>query len=225
MGLSGTFGSKVHFHDTFVGHTNGILHTKVYHYPNSRQNTLLYFPSVPVDFDSKSVRKELIRAVCCCSDVNDFLAELNRLDVACLSRGLPSTSIEPHIQTFFLTFDTPSTCLYLTNQNDYQQLRHQIMKYQQQQTILKKQHKMDQKNTFIFQYTDDLSVIDLITLKQVLENVIKERSQHYPEWKQMKLKLQPRRFTPVSFDDYLIDRRPSHRLLTLSKADIDEDCK
>ena len=70
--INTAIGSTAHFVDAYLSHDNGVLNTRVYRYPNTHDNSLPDIPHVPMCPNSRLLRAVLIRAVRCCSNVQDF---------------------------------------------------------------------------------------------------------------------------------------------------------
>ena len=225
MHMNVSIGSSVHFDDAYLSHNQGTLHTKIYHYSNVNPNGLFNIPHHQICPDEKSVRKEMIRTARCCSHVHDFNSELNHIKSPYIAQGLSTKDVEKYIQQFLIEFNMSSMFLPITNPNGYKSFRLRVIEYQQQKIALKKQKKFEEKNTFIFHCPAEWNSIDVLRMKQKLDDIYKEHCQHYSEWKQMKIKLVPCRSSPLSSHDYLVDKRPPLRLLTLSEADRESDGK
>jgi hypothetical protein len=217
--INTTIGSTVHFVDAYLSHENGLLHTKVYRYPNTNENTLPDVPHIPMCPDSILLRAALIRAARCCSNLNDFNDEQNRIKLSYNFHGLSTPFVEQHMQQFFTEFGTPSVVLSISDLVDYNNLRHRVIESEQQKTELKKQRKIERKHKFILKYSADLDANQLVFVKRVLADVSQEYSEHQSEGNEMKFEMVPVRPIGLSFNDFLVDKRPPLRLLTLSEND------
>jgi hypothetical protein len=110
-----------------------------------------------------------------------------------------------------------------TDADNYRNLRQRITIYQQQKIELKRQRTIERKKTVEFQYLNEWDSNELDVMKQMSENVHKELSNGYPEMNNIKFKLVAHKTTSLSYYDYIIEKRPPLRLLTLSESDIPED--
>lgn len=227
--LNTSIGRTVHFMNTYLSHNNGILHTKVYHYPNTNQNFLPSIPYVPMCFDAKLIRKQLIHAARCCSNINDFNDEVNHMTLSYVSHGFSTTCVQKCVQQFFNEFKM-STMNHLSTArtDDYTRLRLRVIEYEKQKKRQEQQRKLDEENTFVIYCSTDLCASQMAFIQQALDSISKEYSQDdQSEENQIKFKLVPHQSTPLSANDYLVNKRPALRLLTLSESDIDDDddCK
>ncbi|CAF4242382.1 unnamed protein product [Rotaria sp. Silwood2] len=225
--LKPTISKMIHFDDVYISHNNGQLQTKVYHYPFLNQIALLKNISyIPICSNPKlRIRKAFIRAVRCCLNRKDFIDEYNHIEWYYYSHGFSTLFIQQNTQQFFLDIGLPSLSMPLSEPNDYENLRHHIIEYEQHKSELIKQRKMNSKNTFNLYYSTDMDTDTLDQIKRVLKDDSKKTSEHSTDTDEIpfKYKLIPYEPIPLSADDYLIDKRPPLRLLTLSESDIEDD--
>jgi hypothetical protein len=223
--INTTIGSTVHFVDAYLSHDNGLLYTKVYRYPNINENRLPDVPHIPTCPDSILLRAALIRAARCSSNVNDFNDEQNQIKLSYNFHGLSTTFVEKQMQQFFTEFGTPSVVLSLSDPVDYNNLRHRVIEYEQQMAELKKQRKIERKDKLIFKYQVDLGATEVALLKTIVDDVLKEYSEHQSEGNDIKFEMVPVCPIGLTSNDFLVDKRPPLRLLTLSESDKEEVSK
>jgi hypothetical protein len=220
--------TNVHFMDANLSHKNGELHTKIYHYSiNTIEKTsIVTVPCISLCSDLKSVRKTMIRAARCCSNILDFNDELQRMELSCIAHDHSTTLLQQYIQQVFIEFHTSFMSFLTSNENNYRIFRQRIIKYEQQRLKLKKQQQqLEQQNTFIFTYLDKWDDNKAAIIQQALNNLQKEWSKYFPEWKHMKFILEPNRSIPLSASDYFVEKRPPLRLLTLLEFDLHNNSK
>ena len=208
----------VRFDDAHLSHHQGKLCTKIYHYASVNLDGLFHIHHEPAYSDEQSLRKELIRIVRCCSDVSDFHDQQIRIQTAYPSYASWTKFAGHYIQGFLTEFSAPSWGFLVTTQEDYTTFRRRVLEHQQQQARLKKQREISETNTLIFLYKADVDPATVGRLEEKLNAVYVECCKHHSEWEQTRFKLVLGRPSPLSSNDYLADRRPPLRLLTLPKA-------
>ncbi|CAF4330785.1 unnamed protein product [Rotaria sp. Silwood2] len=121
-------GYNVVFLNTFIENQEGQFYSRIYHHPVLPRFTLPYIVGHSKSGHSDWLRSALIRAVCCCSSIEDFHRERIYLEVSYLINGYSLLFIETHIQHFFEYFHTPHL-RYTNNQTEYDQFRKQWLHY------------------------------------------------------------------------------------------------
>jgi hypothetical protein len=99
-----SFRSSVRFMDAHVENQNGTLFTRIYSEPTKRSYTLPYVSGHPKLNYAHWFRSALLRAVCCCSSIDDFQQERIRLELSFLASGYSVLFVESHVQHFFSYF-------------------------------------------------------------------------------------------------------------------------
>ena len=220
MRIRPCIGTTVHLDDAHLTHRQGVLHTQVYHYSHMNSNSMFRIHHEPTYSDGQSLRKELIRLVRCCSDVDDFHRERNLLQSVYPSHEAWTRFVEDNIREFLLEFNSPAWGCLVATQEEYAEFRVRVLEHHQQQIQLKQQREASNMNTLIFNYKAELDSATVDRLKQRLTTVYTECCQNHAEWRETRFKLVPYHSRHVSSNDYLVDRRPPLRLLTLPKAEI-----
>ena len=217
--INTTIGSAVHFVDAYLSHDNGVLNTKVYRYPNTHDNSLPDVPHVSMCPDSHLLRAALIRAVRCCSNVQDFNDEQRRIKLSFDFQGLSDASVQQCLRDFLIEFGSPSMALPISDSIDYNSLRNRIIDVAKQKAELRVQRKISRKYKFIFQYSADWDAVQVSSLRDILEATFREHHEKntgQPKREFLMIQVRPQE---LSSNDFLIDKRPPLRLLTLANND------
>ncbi|CAF3440255.1 unnamed protein product [Rotaria socialis] len=111
-------GSTVRFFNVHIDNSKGELSTRIYHQSMTKKYSLPYVVGHSKQAHSDWLRSALIRAVCCCSSVDDFHLELLTLELAYLSNGYSLRFVESHLDNFFDYFHA-SEMRYLKDQIIY----------------------------------------------------------------------------------------------------------
>ena len=217
--INTTIGSAVHFVDAELSHDNGVLKTKVYHYPNSHDNSLPHIPHVPMCPNSRLLRAALIRAARCCSTMHDFNDEQRRIRLSYHFEGLPNVFVERCLGQFLNKFGSPSMALPISDPIDYISLRNRIIQYEQRQAELRAQRKISQKHKFIFKYPADWDAAQVSQLRRILEETFLDRSEPTAEPPRQEFEMKLVGPQQLSTNDFLVDKRPLMRLLKLARSD------
>ena len=120
--------SDVHFFNAYLDNRQGQLYTRVYHDPSLQAYTLPYVVGHPKVKYGDWLRSALLRAVCYCSQVEDFHHERLYLELTCLVNGYSFMFVEKHVHHFFIYFNAP-TMRYRMDQNAYGSFRRQWFDY------------------------------------------------------------------------------------------------
>ncbi|CAF4939775.1 unnamed protein product, partial [Rotaria socialis] len=140
-------GSTIHFHDLEIGHNSkGVLESKVYY--DRDIDTLPNVSDESIENLPKQLHAVLYRAVRCCSDLEKFRWERSLINVSFLLSGLPPGSIDSIIQNFYVEFGLPTRSFSCVLQDDeYHQLRRNIIQDVDRQVELKKQREKQNQHT------------------------------------------------------------------------------
>lgn len=134
---------SVSYLNVLVENQKGDLYTRVYHEPTIQKYRLPYVTNHSKLAHSDWLRSALIRAVCSCTKVSDFLEEKIYLEVTCLTNGYSFIFVDTHVKHFFEYFHTP-TMRYSMDQCLYNKFRHQWFDYMSMQ----------------YELTDELQIFD-----------------------------------------------------------------
>ncbi|CAF1352411.1 unnamed protein product [Rotaria sordida] len=219
-----SIGSKVHFHDLEISYKNngGILESKVYY--DSAIDTLPNVSDKPMENQSKQLYAVLYRAVRCSSDVETFHHELCHIQLSFLTSGFTSEFIHSNIERFYQEFGIQEKffSLFLNDDDEYNNLRQRIIQDVEQQMKLKQQREEQKKYTlfvpcprFIHQESRDI-------FKQGFQDLWKKYFGNESQTKHVQIKWIERTTTPLAKSDFLINKRPPLRLLTLSKSEVNK---
>ena len=91
------------------------------------------------------IRASLIRAVLCCSTLSDFQAEHRDIEDTFFSNGLRSDYITEQVHRFFEEFNALPLKSHSTTQDEYMSIRRGLFEYDQQQTEMKIQQRMQEQ--------------------------------------------------------------------------------
>ncbi|CAF2979230.1 unnamed protein product [Rotaria socialis] len=210
-----SIGSTVHFHDLEIGHNSkGVLESKVYY--DRDIDTLPNVSDESMENMSKELHAVLYRAVRCCSDLEKFRWERSHIDVAFLLSGLPPKSIDSIIQNFYVEYGLLTRCFsYCLQDDEYRQLRRNIIQDVDRQAELKKQRERQRHNTLFLpcpQFNDQET---LASYKQRLKVWWKKYYGNEQQTKYIQIKWVKRTLIPIATSDILANKRPPIRLLTL----------
>ena len=100
-------GSNVRFFNLHIDNLKGKLSTRIYHPSMMQKYALPYVVGHSKSAHSDWFRSALIRAVCCCSSVDDFHLERITLELTCLTAGYSLEFVETQVEHFFGYFHTP----------------------------------------------------------------------------------------------------------------------
>ena len=218
--INTTIGSAVHFVDAYLSHDNGVLNTKVYRYPNTHDDSLPDIPHVPMCPDSRLLRAALIRAARCCSDVQDFNDETRRIKLSFDLQDLSDASVQQCIRNFLIEFGSHSMALSVADPSDYNSLRNRIIDFGKQKAELRAQRKSSQKHKLTFQYPADWDVIQISSSRDIFEETFREHyeeNKSHPKREFVMIRVRPQE---LSSNDFLVDKRPPLRLLTLANSNL-----
>ncbi len=130
--------SSVSYLNAFIANQQGQLYSRVYHHPILQGYTLPYAIGHSKLQHSDWLRSALIRAVCYCSLVDDFIQERIYLELTYLVNGYSLLFVECHVQHFFKYFHADDM-RYSLDQTKYDKFRHQLF------DSVNEQHKLSEK--------------------------------------------------------------------------------
>ena len=213
-----SIGKRVHLLTTELRQDQGVLRTKVYHDPATDEYEL------PDKFEyrtrarqpSKLLHAALIRAVRCCSTEADFQEEMRHLRHCHILRGFSPEFVRECMIKFFVQFDV-AEIHHGKVVMPYGKLRQRVLDHhQQQQVALKMQRQAERTNVRRIRYPKswDANVVALV--KSTYVNILKDCIGCDTTIKDEDIEMVPRPDTPLTMNDYLVDKKPPYRLLILS---------
>ena len=110
--------------NAYIENRQGHLYTRVHHHPTIQRYTLPYVTGHSKLAHSDWLQSSLMRAVCLCSSVDDFIKERIYLEMTFLVNGYSLLFVESYVQHFFNFFRVPHM-RYTTNQTMYDHFRQQ----------------------------------------------------------------------------------------------------
>ena len=218
-----TIGTTIHLLDLEIGHdkdgTNSHLWTKIYHDLQTDEFELPNQYQYHTSQSSNLLKAALKHAVQCCSNENDFHDERRHLTITHLIRGFSSSFIDKYINEFYNEFDIKTdNCLGSFAMIPYQTLRQRVLDNYEQQQQEQQQAQNKKQNIIRVPYPDDWDAQMAINMKNDLLNMIKESLQDKQVLNDIEYELVPRPQTPLTMNDYLVDKRPPLCMLTLPTA-------
>lgn len=212
-----SIGQKIHFLNVELSHDHGILHTKVYHDPATDEYEL------PNKFDygknnsSKLLQAALNYAVRCCSTEADFHDEGRHIRDCHLLRGFSKQFIRQNMIEFYEQFDVGKMCNEVFTV-PYDDLRQRVLEHHQQQLTMKKQRQLERQHMLRIPYPSHWNIQLVNEIKNNLQEFIKSCfGDTETSFNANQIEMVPHPDVPVSMNDYLVDKKPPCRLLTLSE--------
>ncbi|CAF3704716.1 unnamed protein product [Rotaria sp. Silwood1] len=213
--LKSTIGSTIHLLDVELTNDNGHFITKIYRDPNTDEYELPSKYQYHVNRPSSLIKAALKHAVQCCSNQEDFHQERRHIDLSHLIRGFSPSFINKCIQEFYKEFNIEMDAHDLFDDLPYETFRHRIMHRYEQEMAFKKEQQTQQQNIIRIPYPDDWTEQMAIKIKDDLLAILKDNSTNKEAFNNIKFEFVPRPHTPLSMNDYLVDRRPPLSMLTL----------
>ena len=88
--ITRSIGTTIEFLDVLVTNDHGQLKTTVYHKPAAEPYILPYLSEHPRHIHSNTIKGALYRAVCLCSNIQDFDHERLHIELTLLLNGYPT---------------------------------------------------------------------------------------------------------------------------------------
>jgi hypothetical protein len=213
-------GTKIHLLDLELKHDKkgdvGHLFTKIYRDPKTDEFELPdkfeYYTCQP----SNLFKAALKHAVQCCSNEEDFHDERRHLELSYLIRGFSLNFIHKCIDEFYDEVGIKTVTYRLVPIIPYQALRQHVLNNYEQKLTMKKQQENEKQKIIRIRYPDHLDAQMVDNIKNDLLNILKESAINKEVFKNAQFELVPRPQTPLTMNDYLVDKRPPLCMLTLS---------
>ncbi|CAF3021136.1 unnamed protein product [Rotaria socialis] len=213
-----SIGTTIRLLDLELGHNhNGCLLTKIYRAPKTDgfeiPNKFDYGTSEP----SNLLKLALRHAVKCCSHEKYFQCERTHIELSHLVHGFSADFIDKCIAEFYNEFGIKTNRDHRNENIPYDTLRQRILDNYKQQLILMEEQKQQQRQQNIIRvpYPSDWDAQVPINMKNDVLNILKSCSTNKNAFDDMKFEFVPRPQTPLTINDYLVDKRPPLCLLTL----------
>ena len=213
-----SIGQKVHFLNVELSHDKGILRTKVYHNLGTDEHELPDKFEYGENKPSKLIQAAVIDAVRCCSAEDDFHEELRHLRHCHLLRGFSAQFVRQNMIEFFVQFHVGKMCNGVITV-PYDDLRQRVLEHHQQQLTMKKQRQIEQENILRLPYPSHLDAQLASDIKRNIQELMKNVFGSETESNTKEIEMVPRPDSPLSMNDYLVDKKPPCRLLTLSERE------
>ncbi|CAF2717588.1 unnamed protein product [Rotaria sp. Silwood2] len=213
--LQTMIGTTVHLLDLELTNDKGHFITKIYHDPQTDEYELPSKYEYHTNRPSNLLKAALKHAVRCCSNQEDFHKEHRHIDLCHLIRGFSPDFIDQCIKEFYKELDITIDIYHLFNTIPYETLRQCIIDIYEKEIILKKEQQAQKQNIIRILYPDDWTEQMAIKIKDDLLVILKENSTNKEAFNNIKFEFVPRPQTPLTINDYLVDRRPPLSMLTL----------
>jgi hypothetical protein len=214
-----TIGTTVHLLDLELEHDKkeGHLHTKIYRDPKTDEYELPHKFEYHASQPSSLFKAALKHAVQCCSNEKDFEDERRHLRLSHLIRGFSSGFIDQCIHEFYDELGIKTGTYILYPIIPYQTLRQHVLNNYEQRIALKKQQQQNSttENIIRIPYPNHWDPQVASKIKNDLINILKDGSSNKELFNDTQFELVPRPQTPLTVNDYLVDKRPPLRMLTL----------
>ena len=159
-------GQKVSYLHVQIYHMQGKLKTKIDHAMDIEPRALPYIVNHPPSMCSTLIRASLIRAVLCCSTLSDFQAEHRNIEETFFSNGFSSDLITDKVDRFFQEFNALPLKSPSATEDEYINARHGLFEYDQQQTEMKIQRRMQEQGQEKWYIPSPLNDEDLSQLQE-----------------------------------------------------------
>ena len=146
--------STIQFMNAYLENRSGHVYSCVDHQPvYLQQYTLPYVVHHPIEEHSDWLRFALLRSVCYCTSVVDFVQERIYLELTCLANGYSLYFVERRVDHFFQYFNA-NAMRYCQDQKLYDRFRTQVFTFVEQQRVMseKIQRVNDERKLFHFHY-------------------------------------------------------------------------
>lgn len=214
-------GTTIHLLDLELGHDKqGHLFTRIYRDSKTDKYELPdkyeYHTSKP----SNLFKAALKHAVRCCSNETDFEEERGHLQLSHLMRGFSSTFIDQCSHEFYHELGIETGTGFQYSHVPYRTLRQRVRDNDEQRFALTQQQQQQQQqdtkqNIIRIPYPSQLDATMAAIITDNLINIFKDGSTNKDIFNDAKFELVPRPQTPLTINDYLVDKRPPCRMLTL----------
>ena len=199
-------GTTIHLIDLELRNDKGHLLTRIYRDPKTDEyelpNRFEYHTNQP----SSLLKAALKHAVRCCSNQEDFHNECRHLQLSHLIRGFSPSFIHKCIEQFYKEFNIKIDIHHLFTNISYETFRQHVISIYEEQ----------KQNIIHIPYPDDWSEQWAIKIKDDLLDILKDSSNNKETFNDIEFEFVPRAQTPLTINDYLVDKRPPLCLLTLS---------
>ena len=186
-----------------MSHDKGVLHTKLHRDPSTNEYKLrTKFPD-RTRIPSRLFQATLLDAVCCNSSEIDFHQEARYISRSYLLAAFSATSIKQCIQQFEVQFNDTRAMHHEILVVPYNKLRQRVLEHhheQQQQRALKRQRHTERENIQRIPYSKS-DHTDLTVSKEEAVAMV------------------PRPYSPLTMNDYLVDKKPLRHLLILHESE------
>lgn len=169
---------QIHYLDTQIYYNNDYFETYVYH-------NWKYEPYIlPTIYQSSSIiplnilRHTLIRAVLCCSQLEDFQHEQQYIEYAFLFNGFSFDFLRQHTEEFFLNFNVLDFITY-PDQTTYDELRRYVRQFDEQKKKQKQKYLTETQKQCIWYIHSRLTGYSLIDAKRNPLQLLPSSYQNY----------------------------------------------
>ena len=181
MPITLAIGRKISYLNVNICHTQGKLKTKIDHDRDVVPRLLPCILDHPPLMNAALIRASLIRAVLCCSTLSDFQEEQRDIEETFFSNGLRSDYITEKVNCFFEEFDALVLTSPSPTQDEYMSIRRGLFEYDQQQTEMKIQRRMQEQGQEIWYLPSPFNGKDLLQLKEDFQRLWEHYLTHVPQ--------------------------------------------
>ncbi len=207
-------GTTIRFLDLEIEHKNGHLFTRMYRDPATDDYELPSVFHYHTCEPSSLLKAALYHAAHCCSDENDFHEERVHLQLSHIMHGYPSKFIFDCIDEFYNELGIATGTYILRPIIPYETLR-QHVRHNYKERVALRQQKQQKQNGIRIPYPNDCDVQVAIDIKNKIINMFNSTSNNKEALNDIKFEFIPRPRTPLTMNDYLVDKRPPLRMLIL----------
>ena len=155
----------IHYLDIQIHLTDNNLQTHVNHNWNYEPYMLPTFHDTPFFLPTHILRRALLRAVLCCSQLQDFEEELQYIEYSFLFNRFSFDFIRQHIEEFFHSFNVLDLTTY-HDQASYEDLRRHVRQFDQQKICEKRQRLDEAQKVCIWYMHSRLKGVQLVHAKR-----------------------------------------------------------
>ncbi len=118
-----------------------------------------------------------------------------------------------------IEFDSLSTVLLISDPSHYKNLRCRIIEFERGRAALRAQKQHSNRNKLTFQYPTDWDTAQVSQIREILDQTSRKHHEQNPGQTECDFVMVPVHPQQLSSNDFLVDKRPQLRLLTLAEED------
>ncbi|CAF4625274.1 unnamed protein product, partial [Rotaria sp. Silwood2] len=208
-------GKTIHLLDLELNNNNGHLITKIYRDPKTDEYELPSQYQYHTNQSPALLKLALKHTLHCCTNRKDFDIDQEHIRLSHLLRGFSSEFIDQCMKEFCQDLDIKSHFVHTFNTMPYETLRKRIMNNYEKAHVLQQEGKKEKQNMIRVPYPDRWPKEMALKIKDDLLNILDDHVTNDNTLRDIKFDFVPRPQTPLTINDYLVDKRPPLTLLTL----------